>query len=58
MVVITSIRGLPDMLTLIPQACGPQALGMLISKTTCAHITTIKYPLYVLMLNRGYIQEV
>ena len=35
-------RGLPDIYTLSPQACGPWASGVYIRKTTCAHGITIK----------------
>ena len=33
-------RGLPDIYTLSPRACGPQALGVYIRQTTLAHVTT------------------
>ena len=32
-------RGLPDIHTLSPRACGPRALGVYIRQTTCAHVT-------------------
>ena len=35
-------RVLPDMHTLIPQACGSQDLGVYIRQHTCAHVTYIK----------------
>ena len=35
------IRGLPDMYTLSPRACGPRASGVHIRQTTHAHVTTI-----------------
>ena len=38
-----STRGLPDMYTLSPQACGPQALGVHIRQTTRVHGITITY---------------
>ena len=34
-------RGLSDIYTLSPQACGPRALGVYIRQTTRAHVTTI-----------------
>ena len=34
-------RGLPDIYTLSPRACGPRALGVYIRQTTRAHVTTI-----------------
>ena len=36
-------RGLPDIYTLSPRACGPWALGVYIRQTTCAHGITINY---------------
>ena len=36
-------RGLPDIYTLSPRACGPCALGVYIRQTTRAHVTTIQY---------------
>ena len=36
-------RGLPDIYTLSPRACGPRALGVYIGQTTHAHVTTIHY---------------
>ena len=36
-------RGLPDIYTLSPRACGPRALGVYIRQTTHAHVTTIQY---------------
>ena len=36
-------RGLPDIYTLSPRACGPRALGVYIRQTTRAHVTTIYY---------------
>ena len=46
------IRGLPDMYTLSPRACGPRALGVHIRQTTHAHGITItcNYFLYSLSL--------
>ena len=41
-------RGLPDIYTLSPRACGPRASGVYIRQTTRAHGITIKYLLYVL----------
>ena len=38
-----STRGLPDIYTLSPRACGPHALGVYIRQTTRAHVTTIQY---------------
>ena len=38
----TGARGLPDMYTLSPRACGPQASGVHIRQTTRACVTTIK----------------
>jgi len=35
--------GLPEMSPLCPLACYPLALGARFRKTTCAHVTTIKY---------------
>ena len=35
-------RGLPDMYTLIPWACGPRDSGVHIRKNTRVHVTTIK----------------
>ena len=35
-------RGSPNIYTLGPQACGPQASGVYIRQTTCAHGITIK----------------
>ena len=35
-------RGLPDIYTLSPRACGPQASGVYIRQTTLAHVTTIR----------------
>ena len=35
-------RGLPDIYTLSPRACGPRALGVYIRQTTRAHVTTIQ----------------
>ena len=35
------IRGLPDMYTLSPRACGPRASGVHIRQTTHAHGITI-----------------
>ena len=35
-------RGLPDIYTLSPRACGPRALGVYIRQTTHAHVTTIQ----------------
>ena len=37
--------GSPDIYTLSPWACGPQASGVYIRQTTYAHGTTIKYTL-------------
>ena len=37
------IRGLPDMYTLSPRACGPRASGVHIRQTTHAHGITITY---------------
>ena len=34
-------RGLPDIYTLSPRACGPRALGVHIRQTTHAYVTTI-----------------
>ena len=34
-------RGLPDIYTLSPRACGPHALGVYIRQATRAHVTTI-----------------
>ena len=34
-------RGLPDIYTLSPRACGPHALGVYIRQTIRAHVTTI-----------------
>ena len=42
-----SIRGLPDMYTFSPWACGPQALGVHIRQTTHVHGITIT--LYIQM---------
>ena len=39
-------RGLPDIYTLSPRACGPRALGVYIRQTTRAHVTTIHYQVY------------
>ena len=36
-------RGLPDVYTLSPQACGPRASGVYIRQTTRAHGITTKY---------------
>ena len=36
-------RGLPDIYTLSPRACGPRASGVYIRQTTRAHGITIKY---------------
>ena len=36
-------RGLPDIYTLSPRACGPCASGVYIRQTTRAHVTTIQY---------------
>ena len=36
-------RGLPDIYTLSPRACGPRALGVYIRQTTRAHGITTKY---------------
>ena len=38
-----STRGLPDMYTLSPQACGPRASGVHIRQTTRVHGITITY---------------
>ena len=38
-----STRGLPDMYTLSPRACGPQASGVHIRQTTHVHGITITY---------------
>ena len=38
-----STRGLPDMYTLSPRACGPRASGVHIRQTTCVHGITITY---------------
>ena len=34
-------RGLPDIYTLNPRACGPRALSVYIRQTTCAHVKAI-----------------
>ena len=36
-------RGLPELYTLSPRACGPRALSVYIRQTTFAHVTTIQY---------------
>ena len=36
-----AIRDLPDMYTLSPRACGPQALGIHIRQIPHGHVTTI-----------------
>ena len=38
----TVTRGLPDISTLSPRACGPRASGVRIRQTTRACVTTIK----------------
>ena len=38
-----STRGLPDIYTLSPRACGPRALGVYIRQTTRAHDITILF---------------
>ena len=38
-----STRGLPDMYTLSPRACGPRASGVHIRQTTRVHGITITY---------------
>ena len=43
------IRGLPDMYTLSPRACGPRASGVHIRQTTHAHGITITYVLLCMM---------
>ena len=48
-------RGLPDIYTLSPRACGPRALGVYIRQATRAHVTTIYWysnPFYT--HNKGY----
>ena len=42
-----STRGLPDMYTLSPQACGPWASGVHIRQTTRVHGITITYMPYI-----------
>ena len=37
----TGTRGLPDMSTLSPRACGPRASGVHIRQTTRACVTTV-----------------
>ena len=44
-----STRGLPDIYTLSPRACGPWALGVYIRQTTRAHGITITY-IYILVM--------
>ena len=44
----TVTHDLPDMSTLSPWTCGPQASGVHIRQTTCACVTTIKC-MYVCM---------
>ena len=37
----------PKKYTLSPRACNPRALGVYIRQTTCAHVTTIQYVMYI-----------
>ena len=46
-------RGLPDIYTLSPRACGPRALGVYIRQTTRAHVTTIQY-IYIIYFMENY----
>ena len=48
------IRGLPDMYTLSPRACGPRASGVHIRQTTHAHGITITYT-YIIYIIYIYI---
>ena len=44
-------RGLPDIYTLSPRACGPRALGVYIRQTTHAHGITTKYvPVFLYLI--------
>ena len=43
-------RGLPDIYTLSPRACGPRASGVYIRQTTRAHGITTKY-MYIYVHN-------
>ena len=49
------IRGLPDMYTLSPRACGPQASGVHIRQTTHAHGITIYIYIYIYIYTCIYI---
>ena len=42
-------RGSPDIYTLSPQACSPQALSVYIRQTTRAHGIAIKYALEMIL---------
>ena len=42
-------RGSPDIYTLGPRACGPQALGVYMRQTTRAHGITINIYIYIYM---------
>ena len=50
-----STRGLPDMYTLSPQACGPWASGVHIRQTTCVHSITITYIITYISGITGYL---
>ena len=49
-----STRGLPDLYTLGPQACGPRASGVHIRQTTCVHGITITYTTLTLKIKGNH----